>query len=63
MPESTQYYWCTDHKRVEPADQACGMEFRIGPFDSADAAEHWQDRIDQRNEEWDAADRAWEGDD
>ena len=62
MPEPTQFYWCTDHNRVEPADQACGMEFRIGPFDSADAAEHWQDRIDRRNEEWEAADRAWEGD-
>ena len=50
-----------DHQRVEPADQACGMEYRIGPFDSADAAEHWQDRVDQRNEEWDAADRGLGG--
>jgi hypothetical protein len=63
MPDPPQYYWCFDHQRVEPADQACAMDRRVGPFDSELAAEHWQDRVDQRNEEWEAADRAWEGED
>jgi hypothetical protein len=63
MPEPQQYYWCTAHKRVEPAHEACGMDQRIGPFDTPEQAEHWQDRVEQRNEDWDTADRAWEGDD
>ena len=62
MPDPPQFYWCTDHQRVEPATEACGMDRRIGPFDSVEAAEHWQDRVDQRNEAWEASDRAWEGD-
>ena len=63
MPEPQRYYWCTDHQRVEPADQVCGMDQRIGPFDTPEQAAHWQDRVEQRNDEWDAADRAWDGDD
>ena len=63
MPEPTQYYWCRGHDRVERSDEACGMDRRIGPFATPDQAEHWQDRVEDRNEEWDAADRAWEGED
>jgi hypothetical protein len=63
MPEAPQYYWCRGHDRVERADEACGMDRRIGPFDTPEQAEHWQDRVEQRNEDWEAADRAWEGDD
>ena len=39
------------------------MDRRIGPFTTPEQAEHWQDRIAERNEEWEAADRDWEGDD
>ena len=27
-----------------------------------EAAEHWRERVEQRNEAWDAEDEAWEGD-
>jgi hypothetical protein len=63
MPDPPQYYWCFDHRRVEPADQACAMDRRIGPVESVEAAAHWQDRVDARNEAWEASDRAWDGED
>ncbi len=63
MVEPGEWYWCLDHRRVEPAESVCGAKARVGPFRSAEEAEHWQDRVDERNESWDAADRAWEGED
>jgi len=36
---------------------------RLGPYDSRDEAEHWRERVEQRNAAWEAEDRRWEGDD
>jgi hypothetical protein len=60
---SGEWYWCLQHKAAEPAESACPPDRRLGPYPSRDAAEHWKERVDARNEEWEAADRAWEGDD
>ena len=49
---SGEWYWCLEHKAAEPADSACPPDRR-----------HWKERVDSRNEEWEAADRAWDGDD
>lgn len=62
MPDE-QWYWCQRHDRVEPASERCAADQRIGPFPTPDAAAGWKDTIEARNEAWDAADRAWEGDD
>jgi hypothetical protein len=35
----------------------------MGPYESRDAAEHWRERVEARNEKWDREDREWEGDD
>lgn len=61
--QPTEWYWCFDHGAVEAAARACAAERRIGPFATADEAARWKDRVEARNQEWDAADRAWEGDD
>ena len=57
-----EWYWCLRHQRVEGEDNMCGAEDRMGPYASADEARHWRERVEARNERWDADDRAWEGD-
>ena len=58
------WYWCPHHGRAEQGAAAgCAPDQRLGPYESQEAAEHWRDRVEARNEKWDAEDRAWEGDD
>ncbi len=57
------WYWCLKHKRAEGAEGSCPPEDRMGPYESQEEAEHWKDKVEARNEEWDAEDRAWTGDD
>jgi hypothetical protein len=40
-----------------PGDQV------LGPYPSRGAAEHWRDRVEQRNTVWDEADEAWRDED
>ncbi len=63
MPEQQEWYWCLDHARAEPADSPCPPSRRWGPYPTREEAEHWEDKVRERNEEWDAEDRAWEGED
>jgi hypothetical protein len=58
-----EWYWCLEHKVAEPADGPCPADRRLGPYPTREAAEHWKERVDARNEAWDAADKEWEGDD
>jgi hypothetical protein len=57
-----EWYWCLDHEAAEPGTSSCPPSRRWGPYPSRDAAEHWRERAEQRNEAWDDADEAWEGD-
>lgn len=57
-----EYYWCLEHKAVEGPD-GCRAEIRMGPYPTREAAEHWKDRVEERNEAWAAEDRRWNGDD
>jgi hypothetical protein len=57
-----EWYWCQQHNAAEPADRACPPDRRLGPYPSREAAEHWKDTVDARNEKWDAEDEAWDGD-
>lgn len=56
-----EYYWCVRHNRVESGDDVCAARYRIGPFDTASEAEHALERVQQRNEAWEAEDARWEG--
>lgn len=56
------WYWCLRHEKVEPADQGCANDHRMGPYSSPEEAEHWKDKVDARNDQWDEEDRQWEGD-
>ena len=58
---ANEYYWCLSHHRVETDDNVCAAVDRLGPYVSAEAAEHAMDRVRERNETWDAEDARWEG--
>jgi hypothetical protein len=51
-----EWYWCLDHSAAEPATSTCPPDRRLGPYESKEAAEHWKDRVEARNEQWDADD-------
>ncbi|GAC1546194.1 MAG: hypothetical protein NVS3B12_34840 [Acidimicrobiales bacterium] len=57
-----EWYWCLDHGAAEEASSDCPPDRRMGPYPSRDAAEHWKDRVDSRNDKWDADDASWSGD-
>ncbi len=63
MPEETRWYWCLVHQRPEREGEQDRAEDVLGPYPSEDAARHWKDTVDERNEAWDAEDERWEGDD
>jgi hypothetical protein len=54
-----EWYWCLDHKATEPADSDCPPGQRLGPYPSKEAAEHWKEKVEQRNAAWDADDEDW----
>jgi hypothetical protein len=54
-----EWYWCLDHKVAEPADSDCPPGRRLGPYPSKEAAEHWKDKVEQRNAAWDADEEDW----
>jgi hypothetical protein len=58
-----QYYWCISHRRVETGDNVCAAADRLGPYASAEEAEHALERVRLRNETWDAEDARWNGKD
>ncbi len=63
MADAGSWWWCRRHGRVEAAGTTCPPEDRLGPYESEAAARNWRDRVESRNEQWDAEDRAWSGGD
>ena len=57
----SEYWFCTKHHTVETGDDVCPVIDRLGPYDSAEAASHALEKAQERNEEWDAKDKEWDG--
>jgi hypothetical protein len=57
--EPEAWYWCLRHRRVEGSDTSCPEDERLGPYESADAAERWQERTEAQNKSWDKEDEDW----
>ena len=55
------WYFCMKHHTVEPRE-GCPDKHRLGPYDTREEAERALQSVAERNEELDAADRAWKGD-
>ena len=58
-----EWYWCLDHGAAEEASSDCPPDRRMGPYPTRDDAEHWKDRVESRNDKWDADDASWSGQD
>lgn len=58
-----QFYWCTRHHRVETDTDVCPAKHVLGPYNSAADAENALQRVQERNEAWEAEDARWAGDD
>ena len=54
-----EWYWCLDHGAAEPADSGCPPGRRLGPYPSKTSAEHWKEKVEAHNQQWDAED-AWD---
>jgi hypothetical protein len=46
-----EWYYCFKHQKVETRDE-CNLMDRMGPYPTRDAAEHWRDRVEKRNQAW-----------
>jgi hypothetical protein len=56
-----EWYWDLKQGRAVPASERGVADELLGPYPTKEDAEHWRDRLDERNEEWERADREWEG--
>ncbi len=56
-----RFYWCIRHNRVESDANLCPAKHRIGPFASEEDASHALEKVQERNESWEAEDKRWTG--
>jgi hypothetical protein len=55
------YYWCLRHNRVETDENVCPASRTMGPYDTPSEAEQALKRVAERNEQLDAEDARWTG--
>ena len=55
------YYWCLRHGRVETDEDVCSASRTMGPYETRSEAERALSRVAERNEQWDAEDARWAG--
>jgi hypothetical protein len=55
------FYWCLRHNRVETDRNVCPASRTMGPYRSPTEAEQALDRVARRNEQLDAEDAQWTG--
>ena len=58
-----QWYWDLKKGKAVPASERGPADEVLGPYPSKDEAEHWRDRLEERNQAWEQADKEWEGED
>ncbi len=58
--EQGEWYWDLRRNRAVPADERGPAEDMLGPYASKYEAEHWKDKVEERNKAWDDDDEAWE---
>lgn len=63
MADREEWYWDLVRNRAIRADERGPGEQTLGPYPSREAAERWRDTVEQRNDDWEEADEAWNPDD
>jgi hypothetical protein len=58
-PHDGGWYWDLRAGRAVPASERGAADDLLGPYPTREAAEHWRERVEQRNEAWDEDDEAW----
>ncbi len=48
-----QWWYCIEHKTVEPDDKVCKAVDRLGPYATREEAEHALEKVAARNDAWD----------
>jgi hypothetical protein len=56
-----QWFWCLSHQQVEPSGR-CRAADRMGPYATPEEARAWQERLEQRADDWEAKED-WERED
>ena len=51
-----QWWFCTRHMTVEPADTPCPGKDLLGPYRTREEAARALEKVKERNEEWDQQD-------
>lgn len=60
MSNETEWYWDLERKIVVPASQRGSFDHVLGPYATKQEAENWKSIAEERNEDWDEDDQAWE---
>ena len=55
-----EWYWDLRRKVAVPASERGAYDHFLGPYTSRAEAEHWQERVEERNDRWEEDDEAWE---
>jgi hypothetical protein len=58
--DAKAFYWCVKHSRVESGDSVCPGRERLGPYATGSEAQQALQRVQDRNEAWEAEDERWE---
>ena len=59
--EAEHWYWDLRRQRAVRASERGPADQVLGPYATREAAEHWRERVELRNEAWDEEDERWEG--
>ena len=59
---SEEWYFDLKHGRAVPASERGNSDHMLGPYPTKGQAENWKQTVESRNEAWEEADEAWEGD-
>lgn len=59
-PNDRGWYWDLLKERVVRWDERGPGDQVMGPYPSPEAAEHWRERVEQRNESWEEETEEWD---
>ena len=60
MHTDSEWYWDLNRKIAVPASERGGADHVLGPYPTRHEAENWKSIAEERNEEWEEDDTAWE---
>ena len=56
-----QWFWDLAKGLAIPASQRGKPDNLLGPYPTREAAEHWKEKVEERNRAWQKADEEWAG--